>query len=268
MKFPLLVSRSILFLGICVIPFSVLSTESKFYFGPHVGQSINLTRHLQGGDAHSRGSFGLSVGYYDKNSNLAVEVSSFYTPHTLTQRFIGYASDPYSLSYTNRGYHGEMGINTRVDQFSGILSIKFLTFSSQLFNPYFGIMADYNIWVYSYNNRSYNSCQLNPRDFYCRDQSYTSHSINVGLNVGIDSQLSEKFSIGLSILLSLLPIYNSNDVDLSYSAFRDQQYRGFYAGNTSPRRNYYGQDYANQYSYFTIEQTNWLIISANLKWYF
>ena len=255
-------SRLITFLGLCLIPLSALSKESKFYLGVHGGQSFNLTRHLQDGDAHSKGSFGLSGGYQDKNSNLAVEISGFYTPHTLTQQLIGYAN-AYPLPYTDSGY-----FNTRIDQLSGILSIKCVASSSQLFKPYFGIMADYNIWVYNYQNNSYNNCQLSPGDFYCRDQSNTSHSINMGLNIGIDSQLSETLSIGLSMLLSLLPLYNSNDVDLSYSAFIDQQHRGFNVQNSAFSRNYYGQDYADQYSYFTIEQTNWLIISVNLKWYF
>lgn len=266
MKCIILTSRLITFFGICFIPLSVLSMESKFYLGAHAGQSFNLTRHLQDGDAHSKGSFGLSGGYYDKNSNLAVEISGFYTPHTLTQRFLGYASDFYSPQYVDRGYgyDGEFGINTRIDQLSWILSVKCVASSSQLFKPYFGIMVDYNMWMYSYQNRSYNSCQFNPGDFYCRDQGSTSHSINMGLNVGIDSQLNESLSIGFSMLLSLLPIYNSNDVNLSYSAFMAQQHRGF--GNNF-RQSYYGQDYGDQYSYFTIEQTNWLIISVNLKWY-
>ena len=216
--------------------------KENLYLGFHGGQAGNILQQVE--NLESYGSFGISAGSHFQ-SGIILESSLFFTAHTFDPRLRG----------ANHRNHFDEGYYTDVDQWSGMLAVKYTPFSSRL-KPYLGVVIAYNQWVYrdQYSFDDYD-CEmlLTP---YCPSLGFNSHSVDLGLNIGADMKLNNKLSIGLSILMNVYNIYHNNTTRDPYAAHRREY-------NRQAQR--FG-DYP--YEHFKMEETNWIIASINAKLYF
>ena len=225
---------------------SVLEDDDadKFYAGFHIGQSDNFSSRVE--NLKSYGSYGFSFGSHD-SSGLMLEAALFYTPHTILQ------ADSY-IPYGGQFYPGDYA--TEVDQFSGLLSLKYSPFSSR-FKPYLGLMAGYTIWSYKDEYAFEYECSMIGFS-YCGNNDRRTNSVDVGLNVGADLQLSPKLSVGLSIIVNIFHIYDNNNTSQAYDKYWNPYRHSRYDVYNGYQR----------YEHITIEETNWIIASINAKLYF
>ena len=222
--------------------------DNNVFLGFHLGQSGNVLRQVD--NLESYGSFGVSAGA-NSSSGLTVEGSLFFTPHAVSPEGFTAFRDQNLVYYYDEEYY------TNISQWSGMLSVKYIPFSSLKLKPYIGIMAIYNIWQYTdYYGFEYNNCRfLNTP--YCPDNGYKSHSVDAGLNLGLDVYLNKKLSIGAGLLINIYNIYHNNNTITPYS-----QYERAFFDRHNPYSSY------NEYQPVKMEETNWIIASINAKLYF
>ncbi len=216
--------------------------RENLYFGFHGGQFGTILKYVE--NLKSYGSFGVSAGSHFQ-SGIILESSLLFTTHTIVPR-------KRDANYRN---HADEGYYTDVDQWSGMLAVKYTPFSSRL-KPYLGVVIAYNQWIYrDQYSFDYDDCEI-LRTPYCPSRGFNSHSVDVGLNIGADMKLNNKLSIGLSILMNVYNIYHNNTTTDPYAAHRREY-------NRQAQR--FG-DYP--YKHFKMEEMTWIIASINAKLYF
>ncbi len=226
-----------------VTPFREKSTD-RIYVSIQGGQSSNLTKAIE--NVQSYGSFGISLGSYD-DSGLILESSFLYSRHEINKRYK-------NLYRNNEHNYGEPNV-TDVHQLTGVISLSY-TPSSSRFRPYIGPAIAYNYWIYSANVDSVSTCTgINFQ--YC-DNQVKADSIDLGLNIGMDFNLSPKASIGFNMLVNVLNLYNNRSQRTEHQHYHNNDYYN------------YTYEYNNKKYYNPLkqEETNWIIASINAKLYF
>ena len=236
--------------------------RDRTYAGASAGQITNLRQQIV--NLQSFGSFGAVFGAYD-TSGLMMEGSFYYSTHQLS---------PQNNFFANQGMFGNQFLANNINfnnfnnlffstirQLTSALSIKFTPFSGR-FKPYIGISAMYNWWFYNHNTSFNNNLNFNCHMSYqfCANGFYRTHSIDIGLNVGVDLSLTHKVDLGFQVLVSTMNIYNNHN-----NVFYNQYYTNspFFGLNAFNNVNALGG-----VNPITLESTNWVIAAVNVKFYF
>ena len=227
-------------------PSSVHDThKDNLYLGFYAGQAGNVFQQVN--NLESYGSFGISAGSYFQ-SGIILEGSFAFTPHAITPT-------QGDVNYQN---HFDQSYSTDIQQWSGMLALKYSPFSSRL-KPYFGLVAAYNQWIYRDHSSFNYSCE-SLHTSYCSGLDYNSHSIDFGVTVGFDVQLNKKLSIGLSVVMNVYNIYHNNTTRDPYAAQQAEYNRW---------ADYHGDPYSERFNKrFKPEEMKWIIASINAKLYF
>ena len=219
----------------------------NLYLGFHAGQASNFFQQVD--NLESYGSFGVSAGSYFQ-SGIIIEGSFAFTSHAIAPTQTVFFRD---VNYQN---HFDNSYSTDIQQWSGMLALKYSPFSSRL-KPYLGVVAAYNQWIYRDQYSFDYSCEV-LRTPYCPGFDYNSHSVDLGVTVGADVHLNKKLSVGLSIVMNVYNIYHNNTTRDPYAALQEEYNRwSHYQGDRVPI-----------YQHFKMEETNWIIASINAKLYF
>ena len=228
-------------------PSIVHNNRDSLYLGFHGGQAFNVVQQVE--NLESYGSFGVSAGS-ELPGGIILEGSFFFTAHALDP------TKPVFFRDVNYQNHFDKSYFTDVDQWSGVLAIKYSPFSTRL-RPYVGVAIAYNNWVYNDHYSFDYRCEV-LRTPYCPSIGYSSDSVDLGVNIGVDIKLNKKLSIGGSVLINAYNIYHNNDTIDPYAAQQREYNR---------RASYHGVDHL-LYEHFKMEETNWIIASINAKLYF
>ena len=221
--------------------------KDNLYLSFHAGQAGNVFQQVD--NLESYGSFGVSAGSYFQ-SGIIMEGSFAFTSHSIAPTQTVFFRD---VNYRN---HFDNDYSTDIQQWSGMLALKYSPFSSRL-KPYLGLVAAYNQWIYRDQYSFDFNCEV-LRTPYCPGLDYNSHSVDLGVTVGADVHLNQKLSVGLSVIMSVYNIYHNNTTRDPYATLQQEYNRwSHYHGNTVPI-----------YQHFKMEETNWIIASINAKLYF
>ncbi len=232
---------------------TVLSKETdndSIYIGLIGGQIANLNQQVV--NLNSFGSFGFSFGAKD-DSGLIIEGSFYYSRHVLTPM-----NNLFQNSwFQNNSLNYNSAFSSNVNQLTGVFSILYSPVSSRV-QPYAGVSAAYNLWMYNHNNtfNPINSMNFNCHVGYqfCAAGGYRTNSIDIGLSAGMDLKLNDKIDVGFNLLLNVLNVYNNHS----------RMYNNYYLNSR-----YYGANgLFTATTPISLEETNWVIASINAKFHF
>lgn len=221
------------------------TSNDRVYIGLMVGHIANLNQQIV--NFNTSGSFGVSFGIKNEGG-LMIESSLYYSLHRLA---------PMDNLFQNNLYNFNGAMFSDIRHLTGVLSVMYSPFSSRV-QPYAGISATYNLWMYNHNNTfnpvnliSFN-CQVSYQ--FCAAGFYRTNSIDVGVSTGVDLKLNDKMEVGFNLLLNVLNVYN-NHSRMYNSYFMNSMFygmNGLFAA-TAP---------------ISLEESNWLIASINAKFHF
>lgn len=221
--------------------------EDPVFVGFHFGFASNLGNRIEG----SYGSYGASVGAADE-TGLAMEAGVFYSLHEVSRGEVS------GFGYWYNSHLGQYRSPfTDVDQLTGSVALKFTPFGTRL-KPYMAVVGLFSLWMYDNSGDDFLDYSFCPVGVgyggrQC-GRGQTTHSLDVGVQAGLDIKLSARVSVGLQLLVNVWNFYNNNDALF---------------------RNYYWTNNTYDYSYrssavqdTTLERTRWMIATANIKVYF
>ena len=222
--------------------------EDPVFVGFHFGFASNLGNRIEG----SYGSYGVSVGAADE-TGLAMEAGVFYSLHEVSRGGVGAGFEYWHDSHLGQ-YRSPF---TDVDQLTGSVALKFTPFGTRL-KPTLAVVGLFSLWMYDNSSDdflSYSFCPVGVGYGNRRcGRGQTTHSLDVGVQAGVDIKLSSRVSVGLQLLINVWNFYNNNDA----------LFRNYYWTNNT--YNYHYSPSAVQDT--TLERTRWMIATANIKVYF
>ncbi len=240
--------------------------KDRVYVGVIGGQITNLGQQVL--NLRSYGSFGVSLGAHDE-SGLIMEGAFYYSTHWLSPNTNVFQNNIFQQNNFLGGFNNVGGFNnlggfntigdaffSTIRQLTGALSLKYTPFSNR-FKPHAGVSIAYNLWLYQHNNNfSVNAIGFNCHLGYqfCANGFYKTNSIDLGVTVGVDLSLNKKVDIGFNVLANVLNLYN-NHTSVYANYYRNSAFFGVNGliGATNP---------------ITLEESNWMIASINVKLFF